>query len=227
MCVDTVINFAKITTYIHIHTTYYILHTHTTYTYYIQNQWSHSLFLNYVQARQKNGGWVVILSYKCLWFYYIPHLTTFTWMDTIVETRSFVTAHLAQNIHLIIKIWNRRKGTNKKEQKWVNKGYFCWKEKFKFYNGADGDGVLDTCCAMTDIILLRHFKGTQVLYYMIFFVFCILSFFFSLKISATHLYLTKPQISHTDESDNLKQTWNYIFLNDHKKNKMSVTLIHN
>ena len=33
--------------------TYYIhiLHTHT--TYYVQNQWSHSLFLNYVQARQK------------------------------------------------------------------------------------------------------------------------------------------------------------------------------
>ena len=53
MYVDTVINFAKITTYIHTHTTYYIhiLHTHT--TYYIQNQWSHSLFLNYVQARQK------------------------------------------------------------------------------------------------------------------------------------------------------------------------------
>ena len=36
----------KITTYIHIH-------THTTYTYCVQNQWSHSLFLNYVQARQK------------------------------------------------------------------------------------------------------------------------------------------------------------------------------
>ena len=48
MYVDTVINFAKITTYIHTHTTY-ILHT----TYYVQNQWSHSLFLNYVQARQK------------------------------------------------------------------------------------------------------------------------------------------------------------------------------
>ena len=40
--------FAKITTYIHIHTTY-MLHT----TYYVQDQWSHSLFLNYVQARQK------------------------------------------------------------------------------------------------------------------------------------------------------------------------------
>ena len=34
----------KLTTYI----------THTTYTYYVQNQWSHSLFLNYVQARQKS-----------------------------------------------------------------------------------------------------------------------------------------------------------------------------
>ena len=38
------------TTYIHIHTTYYILHT----TYYIQNEWSHSLLLNSVQARQKS-----------------------------------------------------------------------------------------------------------------------------------------------------------------------------
>ena len=36
--VDTVINFAN----------YYILHT-----YYVQNEWSHSLFLNTVQARQK------------------------------------------------------------------------------------------------------------------------------------------------------------------------------
>ena len=35
-------------TYVHILRTYY-LHT----TYYVQNQWSHSLFLNYVQARQK------------------------------------------------------------------------------------------------------------------------------------------------------------------------------
>ena len=35
-------------TYIHILRTYYV---HT--TYYVQNQWSHSLFLNYVQARQK------------------------------------------------------------------------------------------------------------------------------------------------------------------------------
>ena len=48
MYVDTVINFVKY----HIHThTYYILHT--TYTYYIQNEWSHSLLLNSVQARQK------------------------------------------------------------------------------------------------------------------------------------------------------------------------------
>ena len=34
----------------------YHIHTHTAYilhTYYVQNQWSHSLFLNYVQARQK------------------------------------------------------------------------------------------------------------------------------------------------------------------------------
>ena len=38
-------------TYIHILRTYYV---HT--TYYVQNQWSHSLFLNYVQARQ-NRFW--------------------------------------------------------------------------------------------------------------------------------------------------------------------------
>ena len=38
MYVDTVINFAKITTYTHILRTYYV---HT--TYYVQNQWSHSL----------------------------------------------------------------------------------------------------------------------------------------------------------------------------------------
>ena len=51
MYVDTVINFANY----HIHTyTYYV---HTTYilhtTYYVQNEWSHSLLLNSVQARQK------------------------------------------------------------------------------------------------------------------------------------------------------------------------------
>ena len=48
MYVDTVINFAKY--HIHTHTTYiHILHT----TYYVQNEWSHSLLLNSVQARQK------------------------------------------------------------------------------------------------------------------------------------------------------------------------------
>ena len=45
MYVDTVINFAKY----HIHTHTYILHT----TYYVQSEWSHSLLLNSVQARQK------------------------------------------------------------------------------------------------------------------------------------------------------------------------------
>ena len=43
MYVDTVINLANY----HIHTTY--IHT----TYYVQNEWSHSLLLNSVQARQK------------------------------------------------------------------------------------------------------------------------------------------------------------------------------
>ena len=49
MYVDTVINFANY----HIHTYTYI---HTTYklrTYYVQNEWSHSLLLNSVQERQK------------------------------------------------------------------------------------------------------------------------------------------------------------------------------
>ena len=37
----------QITTYIHTHTTYILR------TYYVQNEWSHSLLLNSVQARQK------------------------------------------------------------------------------------------------------------------------------------------------------------------------------
>ena len=49
MYVETVINFAN---HYHIHTTYYIVHTSYG-TYYIQNEWPHSLFLNTVQARQK------------------------------------------------------------------------------------------------------------------------------------------------------------------------------
>ena len=44
MYVHTVINFAKY----HIHTYTYYVHT----TYYVQNEWSHSLLLNLVQARQ-------------------------------------------------------------------------------------------------------------------------------------------------------------------------------
>ena len=47
MYVDTVINFAKY----HIHTTY--IHIQTVY---VQNEWSHSLLLNRVQARQKLLG---------------------------------------------------------------------------------------------------------------------------------------------------------------------------
>ena len=62
MYVDTVINLANY----HIHThTYYL---HTTYilrTYYVQNEWSHSLLLNSVQARQTNGGhWVHVFEIK-------------------------------------------------------------------------------------------------------------------------------------------------------------------
>ena len=53
MYVDTVINFTNY----HIHTQYttYYVHTyiHILRTYYVQNEWSHSLLLNSVQARQK------------------------------------------------------------------------------------------------------------------------------------------------------------------------------
>ena len=43
MYVNTVINFAK----------FHILYTNILHTYYIQNEWPHSLFLNTVQMRQK------------------------------------------------------------------------------------------------------------------------------------------------------------------------------
>ena len=52
--VDTVINSANYHIHTHttcIHTTSYRLHT-----YYVQNEWSHSLLLNSVQARQKKRG---------------------------------------------------------------------------------------------------------------------------------------------------------------------------
>ena len=51
MYVDTVINFANyhIHTYTYIHTTYILR------TYYVQNEWSHSLLLNSVQATQKQN----------------------------------------------------------------------------------------------------------------------------------------------------------------------------
>ena len=50
MYVDTVINFAKY--HIHTYTVYYVHRT-----YYVQNEWSHSLLLNSVQARQKPNHW--------------------------------------------------------------------------------------------------------------------------------------------------------------------------
>ena len=54
MYVDTVINFANY--HIHIH------------TYYVQNEWSHSLLLNSVQARQKHGWLYLILTISnCSW----------------------------------------------------------------------------------------------------------------------------------------------------------------
>ena len=57
MYVDTVINFVK-----------YHIHTHTTYihtTYYVQNEWSHSLLLNSVQARQKCNSHMQNCGFLC------------------------------------------------------------------------------------------------------------------------------------------------------------------
>ena len=60
MYVDTVINFANY----HIHTYTYYVHT----TYYVQNEWSHSLLLNSVQARQKGiKEWAA----EHIWVFYI------------------------------------------------------------------------------------------------------------------------------------------------------------
>ena len=61
MYVDTVINFANY--HIHTHTTYILCTTYILRTYYVlrtynvQNEWSHSLLLNSVQARQKWHHW--------------------------------------------------------------------------------------------------------------------------------------------------------------------------
>ena len=66
MYVDTVINFANYHIHTYIHT---YIHTHTTYilrTYYVQNEWSHSLLLNSVQARQKGEEG----KKKDIWWYY-------------------------------------------------------------------------------------------------------------------------------------------------------------
>ena len=69
MYVDTVINFAKC----NIHTTY----IHTTYilrTYYVQNEWSHSLLLNSVQARQKMrvpSIWIREYAVKVAWWTFL------------------------------------------------------------------------------------------------------------------------------------------------------------
>ena len=54
--VDTLINFANY----HIHTYTYYVHT----TYYVQNEWSHSLLLNSVQARQKRNKTTYMLILK-------------------------------------------------------------------------------------------------------------------------------------------------------------------
>ena len=86
MYVDTVINFAKY----HIHT--HIYYVHTTYllrTYYVQNEWSHSLLLNSVQARQQVQFTHCLFHIKSLckvkaskfriYFYEI-------WWDTLIES---------------------------------------------------------------------------------------------------------------------------------------------
>ena len=59
----------KITTYIHIHT----------YKYYIQNEWSHSLLLNSVQARQKLQHRVQKLTYLVIVYKYVDEAQNTGW----------------------------------------------------------------------------------------------------------------------------------------------------
>ena len=91
--VDTVNLFAKTWT----HTTYdlHLLQTHT-YTCYVQNQWSHSLFLNFVQARQKlliksttmskatmdTYGMSTFITYK-------QNVTTYEWIRENYQVKQF------------------------------------------------------------------------------------------------------------------------------------------
>ena len=86
MYVDTVINFAKY--HIHTHTTY-ILHT----TYYVQNEWSHSLLLSSVQARQK---WKFsehpFKQFICQWTSFLSFLFLLFWILSVVKW-VVLTAH--------------------------------------------------------------------------------------------------------------------------------------
>ena len=62
------------------HTYTYYIHTHT--TYYVQNQWSHSLFLNYVQARQKLGR-VKVHSHGGQWRGIVMFTHSLPWMSQL------------------------------------------------------------------------------------------------------------------------------------------------
>ena len=66
MYVDTVINFANY----HIHT---LPHT---YTYYVQNEWSHSLLLKSVQVRQKTVSMSTLFSFFASKFTILSYLCT-------------------------------------------------------------------------------------------------------------------------------------------------------
>ena len=87
----------------------YTIHT---YTYYVQNQWSHSLFLNYVQARQK-----LICTFIC-----IKHINgIITPYTTFATTRSiFSYSHILLKILAIFTV----KSPSVTHRKWSPIGYF-------------------------------------------------------------------------------------------------------
>ena len=109
MYVDTVINFAKY----HIHTYTYYVHT----TYYVQNEWSHSLLLNSVQARQKwlskwldkkcipysNTGQVIHTRYTKLVLCFMGHvLSEVTFFIWIREKIACIGDHAMHNFLLFL-----------------------------------------------------------------------------------------------------------------------------
>ena len=92
----------QITTYIHILPTCYAHTTYILHTYHIQNEWSHSLLLNSVQARQ----WLLILHTKCILGGWHP-----TWNTSVSSTRPIL--YLEVTLHKIKAVGSFFKCTNK------------------------------------------------------------------------------------------------------------------